>query len=183
MPQTANFQALRRAVIDASMADKWKTAVLEWDVASVEEHPTGGGECVCGQTNLLWMYTITNETAGTALFPIGSTCVNHFERTDLNQQIAVFRKLVQLRGAAQLGKHITLTTEYFSRAVLDYLYDAGVFTDDVYNHGDGWNDWDFMRKMFGVRDKTTINRKQRWKIRMLLDNKIVPFVLDDDRLG
>jgi hypothetical protein len=183
MAQTANFEALRRAVIAASVADQWKTAVLEWEVESVEKHPTGEGECVCGQTNLLWMYTITNEAADTALFPIGSTCVNHFERTELNQQIAVFQKLVQLRSTAQEGTHITLTKEHFSRAVIDYLYDAGVFPDDEYNQGDGWNDWEFLRKMFGVRDKTTINRKQRYKIRILLDRKIIPFVLADARLG
>ena len=127
MAKTANFQALRRAVVNASVADRWKAAVLEWEVTSVEEHPDSEGECVCGQTNLLWMYTITNETSGAELFPIGSTCVNHFERTDLSQQVTVFRKLVHLRTAIREGQQITLTTDYFSRAVLDHLYDAGAF--------------------------------------------------------
>lgn len=183
MAKTANFDALRRAVVGASVANRWKSAVLEWEVASVEEHPTSEGECVCGQTNLLWMYTITNTTNRSELFPIGSTCVNHFERSDLNQQVAVFRKLVELRSAARDGERITLTTDYFSRAVLDYLYDAGVFTPDDYNEHDGWNDWDFLRKMFGVRDKTTISTKRKWKIRKLLDQKVIPFVLSDKRLG
>ncbi|TFC94021.1 MULTISPECIES: hypothetical protein [Cryobacterium] len=175
--KTANFQALRRAVADASTASKWKTGILEWEVTSVEEHPTSEGECVCGQTNLLWMYTITNTDNGAELFPIGSTCVNHFERTDLNRQIAVFRKLVDIRSAAREGRQIALTAEYFSRAVLDYLYDVGVFTPDQYNENDGWNDWEFLRKMFGVRDKTDISPKRQRKIRKILDQKIVPFVL------
>jgi hypothetical protein len=183
MVKTANFQTLRRAVINASVADRWKAAVLEWEVASVEEHPTSEGECVCGQTNLLWMYTVTNTANGSELFPIGSTCVNHFERSDLNQQVAVFRKLVELRAALREGKQIALTTDYFSRAVLDYLYDAGVFTPDQYNGGDGWGDWDFLRTMFGVHDKTTISTKRQWKIRKLLDQKVIPFVLNDRRLG
>lgn len=183
MIKTANFQALRRAVIDASVANNWKTAVLEWEVTSVEEHPTSEGQCVCGQTNLLWMYTITNSEQNADLFPIGSTCVNHFERLDMNQQIAVFRKLVQLRSAAREGTKITLTTDYFSRAVLDHLYTFGVFTPDQYNDGDGWNDWDFLRKMFGVHDKTTISQKRQWKIKKILEQKVVPFVLNDDRIG
>jgi hypothetical protein len=182
MATTANFQALRRAVIDMSVASKWKTAILEWAVTSVEEHPDSEGECICGQTNLLWMYTITNVTNHAEMFPIGSSCVNHFERSDLNQQVAVFRKLVQLRGAARAGSQITLTTEYFSRAVLDYLFDAGAFTPDQYNGDNGENDWEFLRKMFGIRDKTTINSKQQWKLMKLLEQKIVPFVLNDSRL-
>ncbi|PRY67699.1 hypothetical protein B0I08_106307 [Glaciihabitans tibetensis] len=181
--KTANFHALRRAVTEASTASKWKTGVLEWEVTSVAEHPTGEGECVCGQTNLLWLYTITNTHNGAELFPIGSTCVNHFERTDLNRQIAVFRKLVHIRSAAREGRQIALTTEYFSRAVLDYLYDVGAFTPDQYNENDGWNDWEFLRKMFGVRDKTEISPKRQWKIRKILDQKAVPFVINDDRLG
>ena len=180
---SSNFQALRRSVVKASSSDYWKSAVLEWEISSVQEHPDSEGVCVCGQTNLLWMYTITNTANDASLFPIGSTCVNHFERSDLNRQIAVFRKLVELRGAAREGNEITLSTDYFSRAVLDYLGDAGVFTPDQYNHQDGWSDWDFLRKMFGVRDKTTITPKQRWKIRKIIDRKIVTFVLNDDRFG
>jgi hypothetical protein len=181
--KTANFQALRRAVTEASTASKWKTGVLEWEVTSVAEHPTSGGECVCGQTNLLWLYTIKNTDNGAELFPIGSTCVNHFERTDLNRQVAVFRKLLFIRSAAREGKQIALTTEYFSRAVFDYLYDAGVFTPDRYNENDGGDDWEFLRKMFGVRDKTVISPRRQWKIRKIIDQKIIPFVLSDDRFG
>ncbi|MCI1017359.1 hypothetical protein HWD99_01840 [Microbacterium sp. C5A9] len=183
MGTTANFQVLRHAVIDASVADRWKTALLEWEVISVEEHPTSEGECVCGQTNLLWMYTIANDANGRTLFPIGSTCVNHFGRTDLNRQITVFRKLLLVRDAAKSGSPITMDTNFFSRAALSFLYEEGVFTPDAYNFGDGWNDYDFLLKMFGVRDKDAITSKQRWKIRKLIDLKITPFVLTDSRLG
>lgn len=183
MAKTANFQALRTAVIDLSTTDRWKSAVLEWEVTYVEEHPSSEGECVCGQTNLLWMFTISNTLNGAELFPIGSSCVNHFERTDLNRQIAVFRKLIDIRTAALKHKQITLTTDFFSRAVLDYLNEAGAFTPDEYNFGDGRRDYDFLRKMFGVRDKSTLSSKRQWKIRKLLDLKVIPFVLSDERLG
>ncbi|MGQ2916466.1 hypothetical protein [Microbacterium aurantiacum] len=149
----------------------------------VEEHPSSEGECVCGQTNLLWMFTITNSNNGAELFPIGSSCVNHFERTDLNRQVAVFRKLMDIRAAAQQQKQVTLTTDYFSRAVLDYLLEAGAFTPDEYNFWDAQGDFEFLRKMFGVRDKSTISSKRQWKIRKLLDLKVIPFILSDERLG
>jgi len=182
MAGTSNFQVLRQAVIDVSTADRWKSALLEWEVTSVEEHPTSDGECVCGQTNLLWMYTITNTGTGQELFPIGSSCVNHFGRTDLNQQVAVFQKLVDLRNAARAGERITVATEHFSRAVIDYLYESGAFTPDQYNHFDGWNDWHFLRTMFGRRDKSTIEARHRWRAKKLIELKVIPFVLADERL-
>lgn len=182
MARTANFQALRRAVVDASFSDLWKAAVLEWEVTSVTEHPDSAGECVCGQTNLLWMYTITNQSNGAELFPIGSQCVHHFERSDLNQQIDVLKKLILLRAAAQAGEQITMTTDYYSRATLEYLYESGAFTPDQYNWNDGVNDVDFLLKMFGVRDKGAIDRKKKWRTTKLIENKIVPFVLADERL-
>lgn len=37
--------------------------------------------------------------------------------------------------------------------------------------------------MFGKRDKNTINSKQNSKIRVLLRNKNIPFVIADPRLG
>lgn len=183
MATTANFQVLRSAVITASDAGKWKKALLEWDVTSVEEHPTSDGECVCGQTGLLWMYTITNEVNGAELFPIGSSCVNHFGRTELNRRVDVFRKLVLVRDTVNDGNTVDMTTEFFSRAALEFLYEEGVFTPDAFNHGDGWNDCEFLLKMFGKRDKSTINSKQQYKMRMLIENKVIPFVLADTRLG
>lgn len=182
MSRTANFQALRQAVIAASVGDRWKNAVLEWEVTSVEEHPTSDGECVCGQTNLLWMYTIENTLNNNHLFPIGSTCVNHFERADLNQQVSVLRRLVTLRSAARKGERITVDKEWFSRATLDYLLDHGAFTPDQYNRGDGYYDWEFLRKVFGKRDKGDLSSKQLYRARMLVQNKIIPFVLDDTRI-
>lgn len=183
MGTTANFQVLRSAVIAASDADTWKKALLEWDVTSMDEHPTSDGECVCGQTGLLWMYTITNDVNGSELFPIGSSCVNHFGRPDLNRRVDVFRNLQHVKATAGAGDPVEMTTEFFSRAALKFLYEEGAFTPDSFNHGDGENDYEFLLKMFGKRDKSAINSKQRYKMRMLIENKIVPFVANDRRLG
>ncbi|MFF1540672.1 hypothetical protein ACFVWL_11380 [Microbacterium sp. NPDC058269] len=182
MGTTANFQVLRSAVIAASDADTWKKALLEWDVTSVEEHPTSDGVCVCGQIGLLWMYTITNEVNGAELYPIGSSCVEHFGRTDLNRRVDVLHKLAFVQAAANAGKTVEMTTEFFSRAALKFLLEEGAFTPDSYNHGDGANDYEFLLKMFGKRDKTTITSKQRYKIRKLVSDKIIPFILADPRV-
>lgn len=182
MGTTANFQALRSAVIAASDADKWKKALLEWDVTSLEEHPTSDGVCVCGQTGLLWMYTITNDANGAELFPIGSSCVNHFGRTDLNRRVDVFHKLALVQATANAGKPVEMTTEFFSRAALKFLFEEGAFTPDSYNYGDGVNDYEFLLKMFGKRDKSTITSRQGYKIRKLVTGKIIPFVLADPRV-
>lgn len=179
---TANFQVLRSAVIAASDADKWKKALLEWDVTSLEEHPSSDGVCVCGQTGLLWMYTITNEVNGAELYPIGSSCVNHFGRTDLNRRVDVLHKLALVQATANAGKRVEMTTEYFSRAALKFLFEEGAFTPDSYNGHDGENDLEFLLKMFGKRDKSTINSKQSYKLRKLVENKIIPFVLADPRV-
>lgn len=87
MGRTANFQVLRSAVIAASDAGTWKKALLEWDV-----------------TSLLWMYTVTNEVNGAELFPIGSSCVDHFGRTDLNRRVEVLHKLAFVQATANAGK-------------------------------------------------------------------------------
>lgn len=55
---THNFGALRRAVIEASLADRWAQAVEEWQVVCVEEDPHATGICVCGKTGLVYLYTI-----------------------------------------------------------------------------------------------------------------------------
>lgn len=183
MASTPNFQSLKRAVIDASVADRWSAAVLEWEVTYVEERPQRDGECVCGQTGLLWLYTIANDSTGTELFPIGSSCVNHFGRSDLTKQISIFRKLVFTRDAARAGERVEITSTYFSRAVLDYLLLSGAFTPDAHNGNDGAKDHAFLRQMFGKKDKSALSTKQAYRLRKLLDDKVIPFLLTDPRLG
>ncbi|WP_214465595.1 hypothetical protein [Microbacterium flavescens] len=53
---------------------------------------------------------------------------------------------------------------------------------DQYNDGDGENDLVFLLKMFNMRDKDKITGPQKRKIRMLINNKIERFILNDPRL-
>ncbi|MFV4914960.1 hypothetical protein PFZ49_15895 [Microbacterium lacticum] len=180
---TANFPTLVRAVVSSSVSDSWDVAKTEWDVAEVEEDPSADGICVCGQMGLASLFTIKNKRNGSELFPIGSTCVNQFGRSDLNSQLTVLSDLLKLRAAIRERKAIALDSELFSRAMLEDLYEAGAFTPDQYNGGDGGNDYDFLLKMFNKRNKDDITRPQRNKISVLLNKKVIPFVLEDPRLG
>lgn len=180
---TASFPALVRAVVSASVSNVWDTAKAEWEVTEVEEDPSADGICVCGQMGLVSLFTIKNRGSGAELFPIGSTCVNQFGRADLNSQVTVLSDLLKLRTAIRSREAITLTSDFFSRAVLADLYEEGAFTPDQYNGGDGERDYDFLVKMFNKRNKDDITRPQRNKISVLLNKKVFPFVLNDERLG
>ncbi|OMH32565.1 hypothetical protein [Tersicoccus sp. Bi-70] len=180
MARTSNFAALSSAVINASIGDRWATAHREWDLASVDEDPTANAECVCGQTNLRWLYTIANLQTGSELFPIGSSCIQLFERPDLNQKVTVLERLVKIKRAAQSREKITLTREYFTRAVLKDLHVRGAFTPDKFNHYDPREDYDFLLAMFNKR--TTMTASQQRKTSVLLNRKVVRFVSIDERL-
>ncbi|MEZ2390208.1 hypothetical protein AB6813_11780 [bacterium RCC_150] len=177
-----SFETLKRVVEAESVASDFHHAVHEWSVVELEEHPTGEGECVCGQQNLVKMFTIRNHRNGAELFPIGSHCVNHFGREDLDLQVTVLSDLLSLRKAILEGKRITLTSEYFSRAMLKWPYDEGAFPADQWNDGDAERDYVFLVDMFNKRNKDDISRKQEAKIYMMLKHKVLPFVRDHEAL-
>lgn len=177
-----SLEVLQRAVIDSSSSTAWAAAVTEWEVVDLEEDPAGEGVCVCGQTNLVKLFTISNRINGSQLYPIGSVCVNKFGLADLDRQIDLFSSLHALRKAIMGGETIALTSDYFSRAMLEHFYFTGVFTADQWNGGDGENDYTFLTKMFNKRNKDSITGPQLRKIYMLLQRKVMPAVLADTRL-
>jgi hypothetical protein len=180
---TDSFKTLKRVVESESVADEFFNAVFEWNVVELEEHPTADGECVCGQQNLVKMFTVRNHRNGAELFPIGSHCVNHFGREDLDVQVTVFSDLLSLRKHILAGQRITLTSEYFSRAVLKWLLDEGAFPADQWNGHDAENDYLFLIEMFNKRNKDALSRKQEAKIYQMLKLKVIPFVRDHKALG
>ncbi|WP_072313251.1 hypothetical protein [Agrococcus sp. Marseille-P2731] len=90
---------------------------------------------------------------GAKLYPIGSTCVQKFGRTDLNRQVTLYSDLFRLRAAILNNMRITLTSDYFSRAMIEYLNDEGAFTPDRWDADDGYA---FMLDMFNKRKKDEI---------------------------
>jgi len=178
---THNFETLRRAVTDASVADRWAQAVEEWQVLGVEEDPLSNGICVCGKTGLLYLYTIHNHQTRQTLFPIGSSCVNLFEVDELDLSVAVLRQLMQLRAAFTAVERVELTSDYFSRAVLVDLWENGAFPPNGFNRSNGDNDYKFLLDMFNQRHEFT--EKEGRKVWVLLNKTIRTFVMNNERLG
>jgi hypothetical protein len=179
---TSNFEDLRDAVVGASHRRSWADAVGEWEVIGLEEDPSGSGICICGQLGLVKLFTIRNNESHNDLYPIGSSCINHFGRSDLNQDVATLTALAKLRSSFQRRDQITLTGDYFSRALLEYFYDQGVFPDSKWNNNNGWNDYDFLLTMFNKHLRDEVTKKQQSKIFVLLA-KVRFFVMSDTWAG
>lgn len=179
---SSNFESLRAAVLNASERPDWSHAVHEWEVVGLEEDPAGHGICICGQLNLVKLFTIKNMRTGVELFPIGSSCINLFDRPELDYSASVLADFAKISQSLRKSKAIALDTEHFSRALLEYLHSEGAFTPDQYNGFDGESDLDFMLTMFNKRIKEDITQAQQRKIYMVLRNKVFPFVLNDQRI-
>lgn len=85
-------------------------------------------------------------------------------------------KLFKLFHAVKANEFITLNPEYFSRKVLKYIFDQGVFTPNKYNNFNGDNDYNFMLKMFNMRGEPS--EKQLKKIRAIIITSIKPYLIE-----
>jgi len=162
-----------QAVLEKSEATKWDSAVKEWELEDVEEDETLEESCVCGKEGLRYLFTIRNDKNGNYLYPIGSSCINRFGRADLTEKVAVKEQLFRLLHDIEERKFITLSSEFFSRRLLRYLYDNGAFMATKYNGYEPYNDYQFLLDMFNARDWTN---KQERKANAIIINSIKPFL-------
>ncbi|MGM0172622.1 hypothetical protein IGJ39_002775 [Enterococcus sp. AZ140] len=172
-------KVLTKKVIEQSKSSMWKEAVLEWEIEDIIEIVTEEASCICGKENIRYLYTIKNNKNSNILFPIGSSCIKKFDREDFNSIVSTQEKLFKLLHAVRDSKFITLDSEYFSRNLLEYLYEENVFTPNEFNNCDGENDYNFMLKMFNQR-KDPSNKQQK-KITAIILNSIKPFI--EERLN
>ena len=133
-------------------------------------------ECVCGKENLRYLFTIRNRETGRSLYLIGSSCIEKFERDDLDYEVDVQMDMYRLAHAMERGERIELTSKYFSKKLLYALYEEGAFAPNKYNRYDGTNDYQFMLDMFNKRNKSEITEQQHRKIRGLIAYSIKPFL-------
>ena len=162
-------------IIEYSESDYWEDAVTEWEIDDCEEDDSCSSECICGKENIKYLYTIRNIRNGNILFPIGSSCIRKFNRTDMNEETVLRESTFRLLHAVEDNGYLSLSTELFSRKLLKWLYDEGAF-DTSYNHYDGEDDYEFMLKMFNKRNKNEISERQDKKIKAILLNSIKPFL-------
>ena len=167
---------LIKKVLDSSDSAKWSAAVLEWDVDDCKEDPDLESSCICGKENLRYLFTIRNKVNGNLLYPIGSTCIKKFERVELNDVVSINESLFKLMHAIENGEFITLSSEFFSRKLLSYLYDSEVFRPSEYNNQSPEKDYEFLLKMFNKKSKDKITTKQQSKIRAIIMSSIRPYL-------
>ena len=167
---------LIRTVIDESLADNFKEAVEEWDIIDCEVDENCSSRCICGKESIKYLFRIKNRFTKAELFPIGSRCIQKFERRDLNIQVTTYEKLGKLYEAIRNNQYIKLNSEYFSRNLLATLYSLGAFEDNEFNGYNAMNDFRFLRDMFNLRKEPT--QKQQRKISGLIAYQIKPFIQD-----
>lgn len=164
---------LKNAVLELSDASDWHSAVLEWKIVDVVEDETLSESCVCGKENLRYLFTIQNTINGNILYPIGSSCIKKFERADLNELASVKEQLFKLLHAIENNNFITLSSEYFSRKLLRYLYDNDAFNATTYNDFEPYNDYQFLLDMFNKRNRSVNQEK---KATAIILNSIKPYL-------
>lgn len=167
---------LIQRVMDLSHSESWDSAVLEWAIVDCDEDEELQSSCICGKEELRYLFTIRNIITGHTLFPIGSSCIKKFEREDLDEQTAIQEKLFKLFHAIEDGTFITLSPDFFSRKVLQYLFEEDAFEANEYNNFTPEVDYEFMLKMFNKRDKSTITFAQRKKVNAIIMNSIRPYL-------
>ena len=170
------YENLIKRVIELSESNIWERAVLEWEIFDCEIDDTMSESCVCGKEHLRYLFTIRNAENGNELYPIGSTCINKFDRDDLDYEVSVYEDMFRLIRAVENNEYIELSSEYFSRKLLGYLFDNDAFEPNEYNDFDGENDYAFMLEMFNKRNKDEIYGSRQRKINAIIANSILPFV-------
>lgn len=130
------FKNLIKVVVDNSESKDWKSAVDEWKIIDVVEDEKLEGSCICGKEHLRYLFTIKNEENGRKLYPIGRLCIKKFERKELKDEVNIKEQLFKLLHAVEDNEFLQLSSEYFSRKLLHYLYEAGAFKATQWNDND-----------------------------------------------
>ena len=164
---------LPQEVIQRSRSEYFKEAAQEWDITDRAEDPQASSYCVCGKHGLRYLFEVTNRETGENLYPIGSTCINQFEREDLTQEVAFTQAKFKILQAAEQGT-LELRGGLFSRSLLAHLYEEGCFQPNKFNGFDAHKDYQFLVDMFNKRSEPS--EKQQGKIWVLLHKTIIPYL-------
>lgn len=167
------YQNLKASVLRYSDSSDWQSAVSEWEIEDVKEDETLTESCVCGKEHLRYLFTIKNTINGNSLYPIGSSCIRKFNRPELDDEVAVKEQLFKLLHAIESNCFITLSSQFFSRKLLRYLYDNGAFKPTPYNYYSPYNDYQFLLDMFNKRNRS---EQQDRKAKAIILNSIKPYL-------
>lgn len=147
----------------------WWTAVKEWSIDGYKCDMAKISSCVCSKTGLKILFRIKNDINGNIIFPIGSTCIKRFKRTDLNNNVEVYEKFCALLNSFEENNdedEVTVDTEHFSRRSIDFYQSKGVI--DSY-------EWRFLKGIFN-RKYDTLSMREKSMKNDILRNKIIPYI-------
>lgn len=164
---------LIQKVIRLSKANIWRKAREEWEIIECLVDPKSASKCLCGTEHIKYLFRIYNSETKKVLFPVGSSCIQLFERNDLSHEVASYEKMGILLERVSRGKYIELNSEIFSRNLLFLLYQKGCFKRTPYNHYCGKNDYLFLLEMFNRKKKRTPKEEKR--VCAILVNQVIPF--------
>ncbi|MDJ0454070.1 hypothetical protein [Gordonia amicalis] len=141
----------------------WDIARRGFDVTDIEEDERVGGECVCGQQGLRYLYTITHRVTGVSLYPIGSSCIGYFGVAAMTDRARDLRDLVELAAVARGGELLVLRGKgkHLTAAKLLALYDAGAFPATSWNRGRPADDYNFLLRMMRKRNEPSAAQKRK----------------------
>lgn len=176
MPTKEEYKEnLINTVIEKSEANNWKEAVKEWDIVDVEEDLDCAGQCTCGKEGLRYLFTIKNRINNNIIYPIGSSCISKFGVDNLKNEAKLKEDLFKLLHAVENNEYITISSDLFSRKLLEYLYNIGAFVPNYYNDFEPKNDYKFLLDMFNKRKRS---EQQEKKSSAIIINSIIPFLRD-----
>lgn len=162
-------------VINNSESDNWEDAVKEWNIVDVEEDLDCAGQCTCGKEGLRYLFTIKNRINNNIIYPIGSSCISKFGVDKLKDEAKVKEDLFKLLHSVENNEYITISSDLFSRKLLEHLYNIGAFVPNYYNDFEPYNDYKFLLDMFNKRKRS---EKQEKKSSAIIINSIIPFLRD-----
>lgn len=164
-------------ILEQSNSNEWETAKYEWLIDDYDIDTNCSSECICGHQGIKFLYKIRNEDNGNAICPIGSSCIKKFEREEFNENLSVNESYLKILEAVEDNQFLELKGGLFSRKLINYFYDQGIFEANQYNGFNPSKDRDFLIKMFNSRKPMT--RGQQAKARGLIGFTIVPYIKDE----
>ena len=180
-------KSLHDAVLQASKADTWEQATKEWSEVSWIFNGIGRSNCVCGNA-IKYAYELFNGVTGQRLFPIGSDCVRHFKKLNLDQQLEeeekLLRKIESLTRKAQKKEIIKVNKTDFDERLLKWLWEKGVFKPNRGNQFTPERDYELFLEVFRGGSWSKAEPKKKARMEEVLEKCIKPFLLgkSDDNL-
>lgn len=111
---------LQKVVIESSESDYWEEAVNEWEIIDYYIDDKMKEICVGGHEGLKYCFIIQNRYNYNQLYPIGSSCILQFGRSDLSQIVNIYEELFHIR--AKYYNHVKITLKDFSRILLNFFW-------------------------------------------------------------